>query len=196
MEQWYILYTKPNAEYQVATALHKRGIQTYLPQVESPKVRQGRERRPFFPCYLFIRLDLEAVGLSNLRWTPGLRCIVAFGDQPIPLPDEAINLMQRRLDGLNAGDRPTRTYQPGDSLRITDGPLQGMLAIFEGPTTPAERVRVLLTILGNVNRAWVPATDLERVQPEAKTPAPKRRRRTRGRGRRVKNSTQPQVQPI
>jgi transcriptional antiterminator RfaH len=196
MEQWYTLYTKPNAEYQVATALHKRGIQTYLPQVESPRDRKGRERRPFFPCYLFTRLDLEAVGLSKLQWTPGLRRIVALGDQPVPLPDEVIDLIQLRLDGLNSGDWPTHTYQPGDRLRITDGPLQGLLAIFEGPTTPAKRVRVLLTILGNANRTWVPATDLEKVQPEAKNPAPKRSRRTRGRGRRVKNSTRSQAQPL
>ena len=48
MEQWYALYTKPNAEYQVAEALQQRGFQTYLPEIETR--RKGRRRRqPLFP---------------------------------------------------------------------------------------------------------------------------------------------------
>jgi transcriptional antiterminator RfaH len=188
MEQWYTLYTKPNAEYRAATALQKRGIQAYLPEIESLKTRQGRVRRPFFPCYLFARVDLEAVGLSRVQWTPGLRRIVAFDNWPVPLPDEVINLIQRKLDGINAvGGWSAHTFQPGDSVRITDGPLQGMLAIFEGPTTPAERVRVLLNILGHASRVHVPVADLEKAIATAETPMLVRSRRTRGRGRRIKS---------
>ena len=32
------------------------------------------------------------------------------------------------------------TFQPGDPVQITDGPFRDMLAIFEGPTTPTQRV--------------------------------------------------------
>jgi transcription elongation factor/antiterminator RfaH len=188
MEQWYTLYTKPNAEYQVAASLQKREIQTYLPEIELPKDRRGRDRKPFFPCYLFIKADLRVVGLSRVRWTPGLRRIVAFDDWPVPLPDEVISLIQRKLGELNAaGGRPAHVFRPGDTVRITDGPLQSMLAIFEGPTTPAERVRVLLTFLGHARRASVPVTDLEQAPSETEVSVPKRPRRTRGRGRRIKN---------
>jgi transcription elongation factor/antiterminator RfaH len=188
MEQWYTLYTKPNAEYQVVTALQKRGIQTYLPEIESVKDRRGRDRKPFFPCYLFIKADLRVVGLSRVRWTPGLRRIVAFDDWPVPLPDEVINLIRRRLSEINtAGGQPRHTFRPGDTVRITDGPLQNMLAIFEGPITPAERVRVLLTFLGHARRMSVPATDLEKAPSDAEVSVPKRPRRTRGQGRRIRN---------
>jgi transcriptional antiterminator RfaH len=188
MDQWYTLYTKPNVEYQVVTALQQRGIQTYLPETKSLKVRQGRGRRPFFPCYLFARVDLEAVGLSRVQWTPGLRRIVAFDNWPVPLPDEVINLIQRKLDGINAvGGWPAHTFQPGDPVRITDGPLQGLLAVFEGPTTPAERVRVLLNILGHASRVHVPVAGLEKAIATAEMPMLKRPRRTRGRGRRIKS---------
>jgi transcriptional antiterminator RfaH len=188
MEQWYTLYTKPNAEYQVVTALQRRGIQTYLPEIESVKDGQGRDRKPFFPCYLFIKADLKVVGLSRVRWTPGLRRIVAFDDRPVPLPDEVISLIQRKLGEINAaGGQPVHTFRPGDTVRITEGPLQSMLAIFEGPTTPAERVQVLLTFLGHARRASVPVTELEKAPAEAEVSVPKRPRRTRGQGRRIKN---------
>jgi transcriptional antiterminator RfaH len=188
MEQWYTLYTKPNAEYQVAASLQKREIQTYLPEIESVKDRRGRDRKPFFPCYLFIKADLRAVGLSRVRWTPGLRRIVTFDDWPVPLPDAVINLLRRKLGEINAAcGQPVHTFQPGDTLQITDGPLQGMLAIFEGPATPAERVRVLLTFLGHARRVSVPVADLEKAPSNAEVSMPKRPRRTRGQGRRIKN---------
>jgi transcription elongation factor/antiterminator RfaH len=188
MEQWYTLYTKPNAEYQVVTALQKRGIETYLPEIEIAKERRVRDRKPFFPCYLFIKADLKVVGLSRVRRTPGLRRIVAFDDCPVPLPDEVINLIRCKLDELNAaGGQPMHTFRPGDTVRITDGPLQNMLAVFEGPTTPAERVQVLLTFLGHARRASVPVTDLEKTPSGAEVSVPKRPRRTRGQGRRIKN---------
>jgi transcriptional antiterminator RfaH len=188
MEQWYTLYTKPNSEYQVANTLERRGIHTYLPEIEAPKTQRKSGRKPFFPCYLFTRVDFEKVGLSRVRWTPGLRRVVAFGEYPVPLPDEVIELIRRKLDMINAtGGRPGHNFRPGETVRITNGPLQGLLAAFEGPSTPTERVQVLLGFLGHVSRAHVSVTDLQKVPAEAEAPAPKRQRRSRGRGRPIRH---------
>ena len=186
MEQWYTLHTKPNAEYQVITALQQREIETYLPEIKVPKAQRGHERKPFFPCYLFVKTDFEVVGLSHLQWTPGLRRIIAFDDQPAPLADEIIDLIRHKVDVINAaGGLWEHTFQPGDNVRITDGPLEGMLAIFEGPTTPFERVQVLLTFLGQTCRAQIPITYLEKEPLTAESPITKHPRRTRGRGRHI-----------
>src|SRR5215510_9053335 len=98
MEKWYTLYTKPNAEYQVATALTQRQIYTYLPELQLPKARHGR--KPFFPCYLFARIDFSSVGVSFIQWIPGLRRLVTVNDQPIPMSDTVIELIQRKLGEL------------------------------------------------------------------------------------------------
>jgi transcriptional antiterminator RfaH len=143
-KRWYTLYTKPNAEYQVANALQQRGVRTYLPEIELAKPQKGRKKKPFFPCYLFIKVDFESIGLGAVQWTPGLRRIVAFGDQPTPLPDDMIYLIRRRLGEIEAaGGWPAHPFRPGDTVRITEGPLRNMVAIFEGPTTPSQRVKVL-----------------------------------------------------
>jgi transcriptional antiterminator RfaH len=191
MEFWYTLYTKPNAEYQVATSLQKRGIQAYLPEIESSK--SGRkQRKPFFPCYLFIEIDFETVGLSQVQWTPGLRRVVAFDDHPVPLSDGVIDLIRRRLEEMETAESwPAHTFQIGETVRVTDGPLQGLLAIFEGPSAPTQRVQVLLNFLGQVSRAHLPVNDLGKAPPEAQTPLPKRPRRTRGHGRRIKKAKLP-----
>jgi len=183
VEQWYTLHTKPNKEYQVATTLQQRNVQVYLPETEATNARAGRKVKPFFPGYLFVNVDFEAVGLSNLRWIPGLHRIVAFDGCPVPVPGDVIDLIRYKLGEVEAvGGRPEHVFQPGDTVRIIDGPFRGMLAIFDEPTKPVKRVQVLLSILG-ASRVQVDVADLEKV--DAEVPAPKRPRRTRGRGRRT-----------
>jgi transcriptional antiterminator RfaH len=187
MEQWYTLYTKPNAEYQVAATLQRRGIQIYLPEIETPKAKNGHTRKPFFPCYLFSRIDLKRVGFSQLQWTPGLRRIIAFGGQPVPLPDEAIHFLRSKLDELEIENGMPIAFKPGDSVRIIDGPFRDMLAIFAGPTTPSKRVQVLLNILGRASRIHIKAANLEKTTNNEMAPD-MRPRRTRGKGRRIKQN--------
>ncbi|MBI1877470.1 MAG: hypothetical protein HYR94_04445 [Chloroflexi bacterium] len=187
MEWWYVLHTKPNTEYQVATALQQRGLEIYLPEIENPKTPQAHKSKPFFPCYLFLKVDFEIVGLSHVQWTPGLRRVLTFDDQPVPVSNKVIDLIQRRLGEIKAnGGWPAHTFKPGDTVRITDGPFQDMLAIFEGPTTPSQRVQVLLNMLGHASRVQVDVATLEKAPMAAEAPIPKRPRRTRGQGRYIK----------
>lgn len=186
LEQWYTLYTKPNAEHRVVAALQKRGIETYLPEIESSKTHQGRVEKPFFPCYLFARFDFETTGLLLVQWTTGLRHVVALDNRPVPLADEVIDLIRSKLGEIEAnGGRPAHTFKSGDTVIIADGPFRGKLAILDGPATPTRRVQVLLDILGHANRVQVDVTDLEKAPASAEVATPERPRRTRGRGRRI-----------
>lgn len=189
MKQWYVLYTKPNAEHQVATAMQQCDIQSYLPELKVVKTHQKHRRTPFFPCYLFINLDLEVVSLASVQWIPGLRYVVTGDGSPVPVPEEIITLIRRQLGEIKAaGSWPGHSFKPGDTVQITNGPFQDMLAIFEGPTTPAQRVQVLLTILGQASRLQIDATDLKKSSPNLDQFSLKRPRRTRGQGRRIKQA--------
>jgi transcriptional antiterminator RfaH len=190
MKQWYTLYTKPNAEYQVATALEQREFEIYLPEIEAVKTGQRGQKKPFFPCYLFMNADFETIGLSLVQWMPGLRHVVAFDNQPIPLANEVIELIRHKLGEIEPHlGRPAHNFKPGETVRISAGPFQDMLAIFEGPTTPEMRVRVLLNILGHTSRMLVSVADIEKAPVGVEAPTPKRPRRTRGQGRYIKRIT-------
>ena len=188
MEQWYTLHTKPNSEYQVALALQQGEIETYLPEIELAQVyRERKKRKPFFPCYLFIRADLEVVNFARWQWTPGLLRIVAFDSQPVPLPDAVIDQIRRKLAELNAANgRPASAFRPGDTVRINEGPFQDMLAIFDGPSTPKGRVQVLMAVLGQVSRVRMDEANLEKVSLHVEAPRAKRPRGTRGRSRYIR----------
>ncbi|MCB0193934.1 MAG: hypothetical protein KDJ65_18430 [Anaerolineae bacterium] len=187
MEQWYTLHTKPNAEYECASILQERGIHTYLPEIKT--AHSNQEREPFFPCYLFSKIDFEAIGLSHIQWTPGLRRIVTFDEQPTPIPAEVIELIQKKLREFEATQQGlAHSFKKGDTVKIKEGPFQDMLAVFDGPSTPSERVQVLLDILGNANRVQVDVCQLEEHAEKGSEPQPKRRRRSRGQGRTIRYS--------
>jgi transcriptional antiterminator RfaH len=187
MEHWYTAYTKPHCEQQVSVAMQRRGIETFLPEFETKQAPNKRKMEPLFPCYLFIKANLKSVGLPQVQWTPGVRRIVSFDDQPAAVPEEAINLIKHKLAEMEAAaEHPKHSFQPGDSVRITEGPMRDMLAVFEGPTTASKRVQVLLTFLGRVSRLSTDASNLEPASPGSTASTSKRPRRTRGRGRRIR----------
>ena len=128
--------------------------------------RQQRPAEPLFPAYLFVRCDLDVVGLSTLEFVPGLRRILAFAGRPAVVPDEVIALIEEKLAEIDArGGLPSHSFHPGDEVVIDSGPMRGMRGIFQGPMGPAERVQVLIRFLGQANRAEVPI-ELLRTAPQ------------------------------
>jgi len=181
MKSWYTLYTKPNAEAQVARTLMARGFETFLPMLPP---RQDQRPRPLFPTYLFIQCDLSQVNVDTLRWIPGLRRILSFGGRPAVVPQEAIQLIQDGLHEIEAvGGLPKHHFKPGDAVVIDSGPLAGLRGIFQGPVGPAERVQILIRFLGEANKTEVPIADLRAASDEDEVI--RRRRGTRGRGRKI-----------
>lgn len=162
MDRWYALYTKPKKEHQVNTCLQGQGFETYLPTVRRKVHRRDRpDQVVYFPCYLFARFDFSAVPLSSIAWMPGVRRIVSAGDQPLVVADEIVALIRRRLEGVEEvgyGD-----LRPGDRVRITSGPLRDLEAIFDRPLSAANRVRILLDVMGRMTPVEVDRAQIVRL---------------------------------
>lgn len=149
MKCWHALYTKPKKEFQVEAWLREQGIETYLPSVQRRVRRRDRpDRVVYFRCYLFARMDLMVIPRSAITWMPGVRHIVGDGDRPIIVADEIVDLIRSRLEGkeeIGYGD-----LRHGDRVRITSGPLRDLEAVFDTPLSAAERVRILLDVMGRM----------------------------------------------
>lgn len=184
MKQWYALFTKPNTERRVTFSLRLNDIETFFPEIKASNQGDKLVGKPFFPSYLFIRIDLDVQNPNHWRWIPGVRKLVTYGDRPVPIPDEVINLIRINIAKKETqGVKLAHNLKPGDVVRIQNSPFKDMLAIFEGPMTPSERVYVLLTAMNKSVRLRIPPSDLEKVTKTVDAVAGKRRRRSRGRGR-------------
>jgi transcriptional antiterminator RfaH len=146
---WYCLYTKPHQEQQVSAVFSQNAIEVYLPLLSCRKRLRGQHaRQPLFPCYLFARMDLEKVGTSLVRWTPGLRDLVRGADGPARVSPGIIQWIQEQLASGECERRLQPHFAPGERVRITAGALRDLTAIFERRLTGSERAQVLVFLLG------------------------------------------------
>lgn len=180
----FVVQVKIGQELLAAVMLEQHlGLAVYLPQVLQQ--RRGRtELSPLFPGYLFVRSDPTDFVRSAVDAQPGVVRVVTIGATPCEVGDNVLTALQARVDALNAaGGLPIHPFKLGDVVQLRSGPLAGLEAIFVGPTTPSERVEILLHFLGRTQRARVDVSALEAVTNQRPTVHPPRR--TRGRGRRI-----------
>ncbi len=185
MKQWFALRTQPLMEWRVATHLRRNNIDTFLPVTPAAAADLARPT-PFFPGYLFVQVDLTVTRSSS--WlVPGASYLVGYGDEPAPIPEEVIRMIRRQLELLAANRGRRARFQPGDPIRVTEGPFRDMVGIFDDTVTPGERVHVLLQAMNHALRLRLPLRALEKAERATGTPAPKPARRTRGRGRPIRS---------
>jgi len=177
---WYVVHAKPQRELLAASMLEdQRKLTVFMPEVMQ-KHRGKMQLRPFFPGYLFVEADLDVVEYTAINSTPGVLRLVAFDHRPLPLDSEIVEGIREEVERLNnEGGMPSTSYQPGDSVRLTEGPLKDLQAVFVRHLQPNERVVVLLKFLGQENEVQLDLSEIERAS------TVRRKRGTRGRGRKV-----------
>jgi transcription antitermination factor NusG len=166
MPKWYAAQTKPHKEFMVRDVLaHTENVEVFLPVLHvNPVNPRARKIRPFFPGYLFLRADLEQVGISAIQWTPGLVRVLGAEDQPQPIPDRVIQEIRFRVgevqeDEAHAGGR----FRKGDLVRITSGPFDGFEGMFDTRLGGKTRARILIEFLGRLTATEVDVRNLEEV---------------------------------
>ena len=180
---WFVVHARPWKELLAASLLEEADLQVFLPQVRQQR-RGQMQRAPLFPGYFFVRPRGEGVEFGAINHTPGVIRVVAFGEKPQPLSAAVVEAIRQQVEALeDQGGLPQHPYKPGDPVRVTAGPLEGLEAVFVGPMKPTQRVQVLLEFLGRQQQVEVDVGALE----QSSAPQPvKRERRTRGKGRRIK----------
>ena len=162
---WYVLRSKPRKEDFLYGQLRARKIEAYYPKVRVQPVNpRSRKIKPYFPGYLFIRINLEKSNLSSLQWMPGSIGLVSFGGEPSWVSDALVNTIRKQVETINAaGGENLRGLVSGDEVIIQDGPFVGYKAIFDLSLPGNERVRVLLKLLKNQSmRLELPTSQIKK----------------------------------
>jgi transcription antitermination factor NusG len=134
----------------------------YLPTVLRKVRRRDRpDTKVYFPCYLFARIDFTVTPRSSISWMPGIRRIVGTGEQPAIVADEIVDLVRHRLRGKE--EVGYGNIKQGDRVRITSGPLRDLDAIFDQPLSSAQRVRILLEVMGRMTPVEIDASEIQRL---------------------------------
>jgi transcriptional antiterminator RfaH len=159
--QWFAVLTKPRAERIGRAHLERQGFECRLPLLrrESRARRAPASAEPLFPRYLFLRADPARDDLACVRSTRGVCGLVRFGVEPARVPQGVVDALAARSDddGVVRLDPPELV--PGAPVRIVDGPLAGLDAIFRAPGGE-QRVHLLVRLIGGERAACVPLRHL------------------------------------
>jgi len=146
--QNFVVWTKPGEEIRASINLTNQGFPVFLPL---------HEGRPLFPRYLFLEFDRSQPEWAKVRSTRGCIGLITNNHLPVPVPDEVIMALKSYRPPQEPAHGET-VFTQGQTVRIVDGPLQGLEGLFVADRN--KRVSCLLELLGRkveVPRASVQA---------------------------------------
>jgi len=155
---WVVARTLPRQERAAEERVRRQDHDTYLPILRNAN---GSEEA-LFRGYLFVQVVHRWRHLQN---TKGILHVVSFGDAPALLHHSIIRaLREREVDGCIELPKASRTsrFHRGQKVRITSGPFEGELALYEGMDS-LERERVLLNVFGRKTPISVDTGSLSEV---------------------------------
>lgn len=150
---WYALHSHPRREDALYRQAAASGIETYYPYIPAHPVNpRARKVKAYFPGYMFVRVDLQEVGLTTFQYMPNATGLVSFGGEPAMVPDSLIQAIQKCVDEITMqGGEVYLNLKPGQSVVIQSGPFAQYRAIFDERIPGTTRVRVLLKMLNDRN---------------------------------------------
>jgi transcription termination/antitermination protein NusG len=159
--RWYVVHAYSNFEHKVKKALEDRvkryGLQDKFGQILVPteevvEMREGQKRksdRKFFPGYVLVQMEMDDETWHLVKEVPKvLGFIGGSSDRPAPITDrEADSILQRVQEGVDK-PRPKVLFEPGEVVRVTDGPFNDFNGVVETVNYEKSRLRVAVQILG------------------------------------------------
>ena len=159
--KWYVVHAYSNFENKVKASLEERikllGLENkfgkvMVPTEEVVEMREGQKRRSerkFFPGYVLVEMELDDETWHLVKEVPKvLGFIGGSSDRPAPISDkEADQILQRIKEGVDK-PRPKVLFEPGEVVRVIDGPFNDFSGVVETVNYEKSRLQVAVQILG------------------------------------------------
>jgi transcriptional antiterminator RfaH len=162
IDSWFCLRTQRKREHIAAACLRRLAeVDVFCPRV---RFRKPTTRGPvwfvecMFPGYLFARFDFVTCH-RRISQRPGVSGFVQFGERVALLPDTVINEIRTRT-GPDEVVAVAQSLEPGRTVRIVQGPFQGLEALVTRVITARERVQILIEWMGRALYAEAGVADL------------------------------------
>jgi transcriptional antiterminator NusG len=175
--RWYVVHAYSGFENQVKRSLEERVKRFHLeerfgrvlvPTEEVVEMRDGQKRksdRKFFPGYVLVEMEMDEETWHLVRDVPKVMGFIGGNsDKPTPITEkEADRILQRVQEGVDK-PRPKVLFEPGEVVRVCDGPFTDFSAVVEEVQYERNRLRVAVSIFG---RSTPVDLDFSQVQKES-----------------------------
>jgi transcription termination/antitermination protein NusG len=156
--KWYVLHTYSGYENKVKINLLQRiqsmNMEDLIFRVEVPvdyqvKLKDGKRQvlpEKVYPGYVLVEMIMTDQSWYVVRNTPGVIGFVGSGGKPLPLDEEEVKQMLKRV-GLEEA-KANLNFHVGDSIRVVGGPFNEMIGIVESINEEKEKTKVRLSMFG------------------------------------------------
>jgi transcriptional antiterminator NusG len=159
--RWYVVHAYSGFESAVRRSLTDRvkraGLdekfgQILVPTEEVVEMREGQKRkseRKFFPGYVLVQMEMDDETWHLVNEIPKVMGFVGgTSDRPAPITDrEAQEILQRMQEGTDK-PRPKIRFEPGEVVRVIDGPFNDFNGVVEEVNYEKNRLQVAVLIFG------------------------------------------------
>lgn len=165
-KQWFVLHTLTGQETRAKESIERRlqqeELTEYIDEVLLPtekvsEVKKGvrtTTTRKFFPGYLLAHISLytDTNEINEKVWyflreTPGIIGFIG-GEKPVPLRQEEVDVLLHQMEDKKEKVKPKVVFEPGESVKITDGPFMNFTGVIEEVDPERGRLKVSVAIFG------------------------------------------------
>jgi len=168
--RWYVVHTYSGYENKVAANIEKAVENRKLfDQIFAVKVpvetvvevtgdnKKKEVERKIFPGYVLVKMIMSDESWHVVRNIRGCTGFVGPGSKPVALTDEEVAAL-----GIDKKEYVV-SYEVGDNVRITDGPLKDFIGIVNEITPDMSRVSVTVNMFGRETPVELEMSQVESV---------------------------------
>ncbi|MEA3273049.1 MAG: transcription termination/antitermination protein NusG [Patescibacteria group bacterium] len=153
---WYVLHTYSGYEENVAKNLRQRIesldmqdkiFSVLVPTEKRIKIKNGKRKvikERVFPGYVLVEMIVTDDSWYVVRNTPNVTGFTGAGTTPIPISDEEVRTIKRRMGVKDP--KYEINLNKGDAVKIIDGPFKD----FDGKIQSVDKDRGKIRVLANL----------------------------------------------
>jgi transcriptional antiterminator NusG len=160
-KRWYVVHAYSGFEQQVKRSLEER-IRRFsmedrfgeilVPTEEVVEMRGGQQRkseRKFFPGYVLVQMEMSDETWHLVKEVPRVMGFIGGkADRPAPISDKEADAILRRVQEGIEKPRPKVLFEPGEVVRVVDGPFNDFNGVVEDVDYDKNRLKVSVLIFG------------------------------------------------
>lgn len=160
-KRWYVVHAFSGFEKRVQGSLKERielaGMQDrfgeiLVPTEEVVEMKSGQKRkseRKFFPGYVLVEMALDDETWHLVKETPRVMGFIGGkADKPAPITQKEADAILQRLEDSDEAPKPKTLFEPGEMVRVIDGPFNDFNGVVEEVNYEKSRIQVSVLIFG------------------------------------------------
>ncbi len=175
-KQWYVVNTYSGHENKVKEKLLMRAesmnmedciFRVIVPEQKEVEVKDGvtKERmKKLFPGYILVEMVMTDEAWYVVRNTPGVTGFIGSsgkGAKPTPLQPYEVDKILNSM-GISRMD-VDNDLQPGATVKIVDGPFNGMFGKVESIDMPNQKINLSVDLFGQETSVEVELNQIEKA---------------------------------